>query len=178
MENNENRNPEESTSEYYDSTIKDLEDLQILNTQAGAQIALVLGYFADYIATNQAIQVLEDRISIRNTDYFNGEYVSENGEKEKFGLDEDEFKNKGVDADKTAYLAAILELLGQTVVTYLDGIKLQRFNEHREDRDFLIAKTANEEIFAGAVFGEISFIYNLQGVRLLYEISNQDELDD
>ena len=75
-------------------------------------------------------------------------------------------------------MAAYLELFGQTIVTYVDGIKLQRFNQHFRDRDFLIAKTANEEIYAGAVFGEISFIYNLQGVRLLYEESNQNPLED
>lgn len=139
---------------------------------------MVLGYLADYIATNQAIEVLEGRISIRNMDYFNGSYLGENEEKARFGLEEDDFKNQGIDADKTAYVAAILELLGQTVVTYLDGIKLQRFNQQQEDRDFLIARTANEEIYAGAVFGEISFIYNLLGVQLLYEISNQNEVDD
>ena len=178
MENNKNANNKESTSEYYDATLKDLQDLELLKTQGGGQIALILGYTFDYIATNQAIELLEARIARRNSDFFAGNYISENDEKAKLGIQEEQFKNSGVDADKTALLAAYLELFGQTIVTYIDGLKLERFNEHTEDRDYLIAKTANDEIYAGAVFGEISFIYNLQGVRLLYEISNQDALDD
>lgn len=178
LNDRENRNSEESTSEYYDATIKDLEDLDILHKQGGGQIALILGYIFEYIATNQAIEILETRIAQRNSDFFSGTYISENDEKAKLGLTEEQFKNAGVDADKTALMAAYLELFGQTIVTYVDGIKLQRYNVHAQDRDFLIAKTANEEIYAGAVFGEISFIYNLQGVRLLYNISNQDYLDD
>ena len=177
MEGGTNANYGGNTSEYYNATQKDIEDLELLQAQAGGQIGLILGYVVDYIATNQAIEVIQGRMKLRDSDFFSGNYIDENSEKAKYGIEEEEFNNRGVDADKTALLAAYLELFGQTIVTYIDGIKLQRFNQNTEDKDYLIAKTENNEIYAGAVFGEISFIYNLMGVKLLYEESNEDELD-
>ena len=178
MKNEINRNYGGNASEYYDAVQKDLQDLEILQAQAGGQIGLILGYIFDYMATNQAIEVLQARMELRDNDFFSGNYINEDVEKAKYGIEEEQFRNRGVNADKTALMAAYLELFGQTIVTYIDGIKLQRFNQNTEDKDYLIAKTANNEIYAGAVFGEISFIYNLVGVQLLYDISNENPLED
>lgn len=178
MENETNKNYGGNASEYYDAAQKDLQDLEILQAQAGGQIGLILGYIFDYIATNQAMEVLQARMELRDRDFFSGNYINENVEKSKYGIEEEQFRNRGIYADKTALMAAYLELFGQTIVTYIDGIKLQRLNEHTEDNDYLIAKTANNEIYAGAVFGEISFLYNLVGVQLLYDISNENPLED
>lgn len=75
-------------------------------------------------------------------------------------------------------MAANFELFGQTILTYLDGVKLQRFQENIENRDLLLSKTANYEIFLGAIFAEIGYIFNLQGVNILYDISNENSLFD
>ena len=178
MENDKNENYGGNASEYYDAALKDLQDLDILQAQAGGQLGLILGYIFDYIATNQAIEILQARMELRDRDFFLGNYISEDAEKYKYGIEEEQFRNRGVYADRTALIAAYLELLGQTVVTYIDGIKLGRFSQNTEDKDYLIAKTANNEIYAGAVFGEISFLYNLAGVQLLYDISNENPLED
>lgn len=178
MENDQSRNSEESTSEYYDATKKDLQNLELLQTQAGGQISLILGYIFELIATNQAMELITFRMAQRDIDFYSGNYINEDIEKAKYGVVEEEFKNKGVDADKAALTAAYFELFGQSILTCLDAVKLQRFNQNTEDKDYLISKTANDEVFIGALLGQISFIYNLQGVTLLYEISNQDALDD
>ncbi|SFU86167.1 hypothetical protein SAMN04487886_12341 [Clostridium sp. DSM 8431] len=176
--NNDNINSGANAYEYYEAVSRDFEDLKLLRTQGAGQLILILGYMFEYMATNQAIDLIEDRMNLRAVDFFAGNYLGEENEKIKYRLQEEHFRNRGVNADETALKAAYLELVGQTIITFIDKIKLSRFNEKTEDRDYLISKTANEEIFIGAFLGELSLIFNLQGVLLLYETSNQDALDD
>ena len=38
----------------------------------------------------------------------------------------------------------------------------------------MLTTTANDEIFYGAVFGLIGFMLNYKGVKILYDISNEN----
>lgn len=169
---------EDYKSEYYEALSKDLLDLKLLRKQREGQLILILAFIFEYTATEQAIEIVKDRINLREGDFLIGKYLGEANERLKYGLEEQEFKNKNVDADETALKAAYLEVLGQSILTKIDCIKLSRFNQNTLDKDYLIAKTANEEIFIGAVLGELSFLFNLQGVLLLYETSNENPLND
>ena len=102
--------------------------------------------------------------------------IEESEEEEEY--DEYRWKIEGINADKTALLAAQLELYGQTILTRLDYIKLQRFAENTNDRDYTLSKTANWEIFTGAMLEELAYMFNLEGVKKLYYISNENPILD
>lgn len=155
--------------------ISDMQDLELLTTQSDAQLILMLGYYFDYIASQQAIELI------------NLKYMKNNMNSSSDSLKEDSvnsqenqntWSNDAINADRTALLAAKLELYGQTILTKIDGIKFQRFSENIMNSDFALTRTANEEIYLGAIFGEIGFVLNLQGVQLLYSASNQNPVLD
>lgn len=177
IENNIEQNSYENIiDEYIKNNAKDMQDLQLLQQQRQAQLLLAVGYLLEYQASMEAIEITLDRLSRRQRRFANGTY---NGEAEA-RIDENEiyWRNAGVNADKVALMAAEVELFGQTILTYLDSIKLKRFQQNTEDRDYLLSRTANEEIFLGAVYAEIGYIFNLQGARALYQISNENPIFD
>lgn len=175
---NENINTEnETNNESNDTTnmdMKDLQNLDLLTTQSNAQLILMLGYYLEYIASQQAIELINLKYARRKMNKAQGIEESEDEEEEE----EYRWKNEGINADKTALLAAQLELYGQTILTRLDYIKLQRFSENTNDRDYTLSKTANWEIFIGAMLEELAYIFNLQGVQKLYYISNENPILD
>ena len=162
-------------NEYYDSTIKDIEDIQLLQIQSQAQLILAMGYIFEYIASNQAIQIIKDRVAVRTYDKQNGNYTNE---EERLKEAEKIWRNAGIDADKTALIAATLELYGQIFIANIVYVKLQRLATNVNDRDLTLSKTANYEIYIGAVLELIAYVFNYQGALILYEISNQDYTDD
>ena len=175
---NENINKENKTNnESNDTTnmdMKDLQNLDLLTTQSNAQLILMLGYYLEYIASQQAIELINLKYARRKMNEAQG--IEESEEEEEY--DEYRWKIEGINADKTALLAAQLELYGQTILTRLDYIKLQRFAENTNDRDYTISKTANWEIFTGAMLEELAYIFNLQGDQKLYYISNENPILD
>lgn len=179
--NNENINNEDNNAgeyydenineQYYNETIKDMQDLQLLQVQSQAQLILAIGYLLEYTASNQAIQVIEARMAQRNADIASGNFVNE---EEKLEQDEKLWRSEGLDADKTALLAAEFELYGQIIITRLDNVKLRRLPENLNRKDLTLTKTANNEIYFGAVLELIAYILNYQGALTLYAISNED----
>ena len=171
---------EETINEYNNYTLQDLQDIELLQTQWKAQLMLVLGYLFEYTASVQGINILESRIKRRNEIFEAGDY----GDKEESELVNevaDEFENMGINPDSIAVLAAQLELFGQSILTPIYWTKYQRLPYSVITQDFLVTKTANEEIFIGAVLEEIAYIFNLIGVSTLYQINNKsdtNEVDD
>ena len=176
----ENGYSEKIINEYNDYTLQDVQDIELLQTQWKAQLMLVLGYLFEYTASVQGINILESRIKRRNEIFEAGDY----GDKEESELVNevaDEFENMGINPDATAVLAAQLELFGQSILTPIYWTKYQRLPYSVITQDFLVTKTANEEIFIGAVLEEIAYIFNLIGVSTLYQINNKsdtNEVDD
>lgn len=166
---------DESNEEYYNSTIKDIEDIELLQIQSQAQLIVAMGYIFEYIASNQAIEIIKKRVKQRTYDKENGDYTNE---EDRLKEQEEVWRNEGIDADKTAVIAATLELYGQIFLTNIDYIKLKRLSTNINDRDITISKTANNEIFIGAVLELIAYVFNYKGALLLYGISNQDYTDD
>lgn len=158
-------------SDYYNETIRDLQDIEILQNQSQAQLILVLGFLLEYTASNQALEIIKQRIIRRNIDKAAGKFKNE---KEKLKEEEKKWINEGINADKTALIAAEFELYGQIILTNLDYIKLQRLPENVDARDLTLTKTANNEIFYGAFLGLIGFMLNYKGARILYDISNEN----
>ncbi|MDO5517533.1 MAG: hypothetical protein Q4F66_08250 [Clostridium sp.] len=156
-------------------SIKDAQDLDLLTTQSQGQLILILGYLLEYTASQQAIELINLKYAQKRYDEFQGVEEDESEEEE----DEQRWKNQGIDADKTALLAAFLELYGQTILTRLDYIKFTRFNDNTNDSDYTLSKTANWEIYTGAMLEELAYIFNFQGAQKLFYISNQNPvLDD
>lgn len=158
--------------DYITETIKDLLDLQLLQVQSQAQIILVIGYLLEYTASKQAMQVIKNRIAQRNFDKSTGNYLQ--NEIEKLDAEEKLWQNEGLDADKTALLAAELELFGQIILTRLDYVKFQKLPDNISRRDITLTKTANIDIYNGAVLELIAYILNYKGASILYAISNED----
>ena len=171
-DNFNNIDEDEINYNYYNDTLKDIQDIELLKIQSQAVLILMLGYYFEYIAANQAIELIEARIAKRNLDKASGNYMPED---EDFEAQERIWKNKGVDSDKTALIAAELELYGQIFITNINYIKLQRLSEHISARDLTLVKTANNEIFIASVFELISYILNYKGVSILFNISNEDD---
>ena len=73
-----------------------------------------------------------------------------------------------INVDATAVLASQLELFGQTILTPIYWTKYQRLPHNLDTEDFLVTKSANKEIFIGAVLEEIAYIFNLIGTTALY----------
>ncbi|WP_321834104.1 hypothetical protein [Clostridium butyricum] len=170
IESDKNKVNDENT-EYYNETIKDMQDMEILEAQSQAQIILALGYLLEYKASNQAMEIIRQRMAKRNSDKAAGNYENE---EEKLEQEEKKWINEGLNADKTALIAAEFELYGQIILTNLDYIKLQRLPKDINRRDLMLTTTANDEIFYGAVFGLIGFMLNYKGVKILYDISNEN----
>ena len=163
----ENGYSEKIINEYNDYTLQDLQDIELLQTQWKAQLMLVLGYLFEYTASVQGINILESRIKRRNEIFEAGDY----GDKEESELINevaDEFEDMGINVDATAVLAAQLELFGQTILTSIYWTKYQRLPHNLDTEDFLVTKSANKEIFIGAVLEEIAYIFNLIGTTALY----------
>ena len=168
---------EETINEYNNYTIQDLQDIELLQTQWKAQLILALGYLFDYTASVQGINILYSRIKKRNEIFEAGDY----GDKEESELINEvanEFADMGINPNATAVLAAQLELLGQTILTPIYWTKYQRLSYNVATEDFLVTKTANEEIFIGAVLEEIAYIFNLIGVVTLYHINNTGDTNN
>ena len=158
---------------YYTAKLQDQQYIDLLQIQWKAQLILALGYLLEYTASIQGINILYSRIAKRDEEFQAGEY----DDREEADLQDEvkeEFKNAGIDADATALLAAQLELFGQTIITNIDWIKYNMISQNINTQDFLITKTANKEIFIGAVLEEIAYIFNLIGVNILYQLSNSD----
>lgn len=170
IESDKNKINDEN-EEYYNETIKDMQDMEILEAQSQAQMILALGYLLEYKASNQAMEIIRQRMSKRNSDKAAGNYENE---EEKLEEEEKKWINEGLNADKTALIAAEFELYGQIILTNLDYIKLQRLPQDISRRDLMLTTTANNEIFYGAVFGLIGFMLNYKGVKILYDISNEN----
>ena len=98
-----------------------MQDIELLQTQSQAQLIIAIGYLLEYTASNQAIEVIRARIAERNSDKASGNFVNE---EEKLEEAEKTWRNEGLDADKTAVIAAIFELYGQTFLTAINYIKL------------------------------------------------------
>lgn len=152
-----------------------MQDIELLQTQSQAQLILAIGYLLEYTASNQAIEVIQGRISVRNADKASGNFVNE---QEKLEEAENTWRNEGLNADKTALIAAIFELYGQTFLTAINYIKLQRLPENISRRDLTLTKTANTEIFYGSVLELMAYILNYRGVSILYAISNENATFD
>lgn len=165
----------ELNNKYYHDTLKDIQDIELLKIQSQAQLILALGYLLEYVASNQAIEIIEARIEKRSLDKASGNYTNE---EERLEEQERAWKNRGIDSDKTALLAAELELYGQIFLTNINYIKLQRLPENIRARDLTLIKTANTEIFTGSVFELIAYILNYKGALILYNISNEDITTD
>lgn len=170
-----NLDDEELNNKYYHDTLKDIQDIELLKIQSQAQLILALGYLLEYVASNQAIEIIEARIEKRSLDKASGNYTNE---EERLEEQERAWKNRGIDSDKTALLAAELELYGQIFLTNINYIKLQRLPENIRARDLTLIKTANTEIFTGSVFELIAYILNYKGALILYNISNEDITTD
>lgn len=173
-----------NTDDYDDNTLlstKDIIDIDILITQSNAQLVLALGYLLEYKASMQALELIQLRYLYKlyniNLDD-NNEDAESIGENEDEELEEQYWKSAGVDSDKTALLAAVVELYAQTILTRLDFIKLQYLNQNFEEKDFEIVKTANDEIFIGALLEEIAYIFNYEGAKKLYNVSNENPVSD
>ena len=158
--------------DYITETIKDLLDVQLLQVQSQAQIILAIGYLLEYTASRQAIQVIENRILQRNFDKSTGNYSR--NELEKLEDQGKLWQNAGLNSDKTALLAAEFELYGQIILTRLDYVKFQKLPDNLSRRDLTLTKTANIDIYNGAVLELIAYILNYKGALILYEISNED----
>lgn len=156
---------------------KELWDLNLLQTQSNAQIILAIGYLLEYSASNQAIEVIKLKRSIRQQNEMKNGYT-EDEEQEIEDEAEQGWKRMGLDADRTALLAAELELYGQTILTRLDYLKLQFIDDDVNRRDALISKSANYEIYTGAMLEEIAYMFNLEGARKLFAISNENPAED
>ena len=164
---NETGYSEETINKYNNYTLQDLQDIELLQTQWKAQLILVLGYLLEYTASVQGINILQFRIKRRNEIFQAGQY----GDKEESELINevaDEFEDMGINVDATAVLAAQLELFGQTILTPIYWTKYQRLPHNLDTEDFLVTKSANKEIFIGAVLEEIAYIFNLIGTTALY----------
>ena len=165
---NETGYSEETINKYNNYTLQDLQDIELLQTQWKAQLILVLGYLLEY------------RIKRRNEIFQAGQY----GDKEESELINevaDEFEDMGINVDATAVLAAQLELFGQTILTPIYWTKYQRLPHNLDTEDFLVTKSANKEIFIGAVLEEIAYIFNLIGTTALYRensTGNTNNVDD
>ena len=173
----ENGYSEEIINEYNNYTLQDLQDIELLQTQWQAQLLLALGYLFEYTASVQGINILQSRIKKRNEIFEAGDY----GDKEESELINEvanEFADMGINPNATAVLAAQLELLGQTILTPIYWTKYQRLSYNVATEDFLVTKTANEEIFIGAVLEEIAYIFNLIGVVTLYQINNTGDTNN
>lgn len=157
--------------DYYDETIKDIQDIQLLEVQSQAQLIVAIGYLLEYTASNQAIQTIRARLAQRNYDKATGNFRNE---AEKLEEEEKLWQNAGLNADRTALLAAEFELYGQIFLTRINGIKLQRLPENISRRDLTLTKTANYEIYYGSVLELIAYILNYQGALILFNISNED----
>lgn len=165
------------SEEDYDGTgmsLKDIQDIDLLTTQSQGQLILILGYYFEYIASQQAIEFIKLRYAQKRYDESQGREETEEEEEEE----EQMWKNAGIDADKTALLAAFLELYGQTILARLDYIKFQRFLENTNDKDYTLSRTANWEIYIGAMLEELAYIFNFQGAQKLFYVSNENPLDD
>lgn len=169
-----NTDSESSSDDQANMTLKDIQDLDLLTTQSQGQLILMLGYYLEYIASQQAIEFIKLKYAERRYEESQGIELDEEEEEEI----EEGWKNAGIDADKTALYAAFLELYGQTILTRLDYIKYQRFLENTNDKDYLLSRTANLEIYIGAMLEEMAYIFNFQGAQKLYYASNQNPLDD
>ena len=134
-----------------------MQDIELLQTQSQAQLIIAIGYLLEYTASNQAIEVIRARIAERNSDKASGNFVNE---EEKLEEAEKTWRNEGLDADKTAVIAAIFELYGQTFLTAINYIKLQRLPENISRMDLTLTKTANTEIFYGSVLELMAYILN------------------
>lgn len=152
-----------------------MQDIELLQTQSQAQLIIAIGYLLEYTASNQAIEVILARIAERNSDKASGNFVNE---EEKLEEAEKTWRNEGLDADKTAVIAAIFELYGQTFLTAINYIKLQRLPENISRMDLTLTKTANTEIFYGSVLELMAYILNYRGVSILYAISNENATFD
>ena len=166
---------EQDSSDDINMTIKDMQDIDLLTTQSQGQLILMLGYYFEYIASQQAIEFIKLRRAQKRYDEAQG--ITDDSDIEAGA--EQAWKNAGIDADKTALLAAFLELYGQTILARINYIKYQRFAENTSDRDYLLSRTANWEIYTGAMLEEIAYIFNFQGAQILYYTSNENPvLDD
>lgn len=168
---------EETINKYNNYTLQDLQDIELLQTQWKAQLILVLGYLFDYTASVQGINILYSRIQKRNEIFEAGDY----GDKEESELINEvanEFADMGINPNATSVLAAQLELFGQTILTPIYWTQYQRLSYNVATEDFLVTKTANEEIFIAAVLEEIGYIFNLIGVVTLYQINNTGDTNN
>lgn len=166
---------EQDSSDDINMTIKDMQDIDLLTTQSQGQLILMLGYYFEYIASQQAIEFIKLRRAQKRYDEAQG--ITDDSDIEAGA--EQAWKNAGIDADKTALLAAFLELYGQTILARINYIKYQRFAENTSNRDYLLSRTANWEIYTGAMLEEIAYIFNFQGAQILYYTSNENPvLDD
>lgn len=165
---------EEYSNDDINMNFKDIQDIELLTTQSQGQLILILGYYFEYIASLQAIEFIKLRRTQRIYDEAQG--ITDDSQIEEEA--ERQWKNAGIDADKTALLAAFLELYGQTILTRINYIKYQRFAENTSDRDYLLSRTANWEIYTGAMLEEIAYMFNLQGAQILYNTSNENPILD
>lgn len=178
MDSDYNSNTDSNTEEYSDNqtnmSLKDIQDIDLLTIQSQGQLILILGYYFEYIASQQAIEFIILSYAQKRYEEEQGIELSEEEEAEVA----ERWRNAGIDADRTALIAAFLELYGQTILTRIDYVKYQRFLTNTDDKDYTLAKTANWEIYTGAMLEELAYMFNLQGAQNLYSISNQNPLDD
>lgn len=165
---NTQNSDETQSNNNMETYINDIQDLDILTIQSNAQLILIIAYYFEYIATQQAIGLIYKNI--------NSLQESNNNSEENQNM-----MNEAINADKIAFLAAKLEIYAQTILTRLDYIKLQRFPgniSNISSSRFALTRTANKEIFIGAMFAQIVYIFNFEGVKILYSISNTNPLFD
>lgn len=175
MKSNNQNTQNANDTEFNDNMnnyMNDMQDLEILTIQSDAQLILILGYYFDYIASQQAIELIYLKHMPNNTNVSGSSDSNQNSQQNNV------WGNEALNADRTALLAAKLELYGQAVLTKIDQIKFQRFSDSITDSDFALTRTANEEIYLGAIFGLIGFILNLQGIQLLYSAGNENPVLD
>lgn len=161
---------ETQSNDNMNTYINDLQDLDILTIQSNAQLILVLAYYFEYTATQQAMELIYKNI--------NSLQESENNSNTE---ENQNMMNEAINSDKIAFLAAKLEIYAQTILTRLDCIKLQRAPgniENISSSRFALTRTANKEIYIGAMLAQIGYIFNFEGVKILYSISNSNPLFD
>ncbi|NFE82645.1 hypothetical protein FDB23_13470 [Clostridium botulinum] len=144
-----------SNKEFDNISQIDKEDLYLLNIQAEAQIFMIYSYMLQYVSTLQGIEVIRLK-------------YSENYESQP-----------EPDPDKTAFEAAKIQVLFQSILTQISVTQYGRFYEHYEQLNadqINVARFATYEILLGNIVSVISYLLNYIGVKNIYKVDHNSPI--
>lgn len=173
--NNGFRNEEEKEEKYKNDTIKDIEDIELLQVQAQVELIFVIAYYLEYVAAYQGIEIIRARMAKRDEDYYDGAFTADSSYEEV----EKDFKRSGIDVDWLEYFSGFLNVYSQIFQANIDTIKLDRVTRNdTQDDKYQLTVFANQYNLYGSVGELISYLWEYEAAAILYEISNENMLFD